>query len=1535
MFRPARRPIDAPGPGTQALAFPTPPIIFRVDPPSGRIAGGTLVTIYGANFRNNNDGSAPSVTFDGVAATTVIVVNTGTITCATPAGESGVADIAVTINSQTGYLYGGFSYIEGRITRVIPAHGGINGAYSATIEGFNFIDGSFVTFGGIAATNVTFIDDQHIVVTVPAGELPGGFVDVVVHEPITAQFWTAVATPAGPTWRAVDWSPTLSLFAAVAHDRVMTSPDGITWTDRGAVTANVWVSVTWSPSLGLFVAVGRNAATTSNVMTSPDGIVWTVRPTPSMNRWTSVIWSPELNLFAAVGLDSANRVMTSPDGITWTLRAAAAKTWKSVTWSPDLGLFVAVSNDGTTSDAMTSADGITWTPRTTPVTFGLEAVSWSPELGKFLAVATVTSAAGNDGMTSPNGITWTAIDISVPGVNTTLVDLAWSPELQLFAAAAVNAGGNNIFTTHDGSTWAQQATPAAHPYQGIGYSPQLSRFAAVGSEPTALEAVYSTVTPGIEVTKRGGFQYTLLTRGEDIRRIPGVTIRDILNNQPNACSFTIDGTSNVPVVGEMIEIVDEEDGDRLLFRGTVQNVTQIYEGQIDQLAFNVQCVDFTFLFNRKRPVGYYLTKSASDVVKDLVANFAPGFTTNHVQTNLAKVSVILDGSQDFVSVMNQIAAAIGGGHWYIDYDQDVHFFHIPPAIDLPPTAFVNSTDHITLAAASSPSIVSFQPGYYFLRHSFVFSNGTESALQAISNLVYFDGTQLFSVAGLPLGPNPGSLTCTARRLYFNAFKTVTMTTLDKRGDPIEKVQPFCQVNDNITTAFTTSFDGAGASTPVVGAIPSGTSIPSKSFNGHPAAPPSAMTAEMRVGTLAGAWMGGAFQFKYAYLYRDGSVSFASPASNTVALNMLYCNYIKGFNLRNITAGPSVNGFDVVARFIYYCQGALKKPNESWSTSGPFNPPCGFTYSSGFNDPDWSGGLVGTILGAIIPENTSTELLAKSEGAYIGMLEAVAQQGSIYNSMDPGSGVGYGNKPYENGNGQIVSSDPIPIWPNPDGPFLEDTDPPADLDDVNEDLLHEDSGSQPFSVTTDSSQVRNRVIVKGTGSLVSIDAKIGDTLLYVADISAFSPAGGQVEIVNASTGERKLIDFRGLEGVAGAAGITLAGSLTAPIQQGSTVVNYFMAEDIESQKFMARAELDKDGNPTDGIHEYVIVDTSLKASWQLFMRAYAELELFSRPIVTIHYATRDPKSKSGQTVHVDLSQPPCEGDFLIQEVTIDQFHDESDQLNPRYTVTASSVKYELNDLLLAIVGQSGGSGVSAAGLTPSAQFQSNSNSIGVPIPTAGRIIAWSGNTPDNNFGTGTQPARFAVGLNNNWGSVGTGTGNTDADGHWTRITSTAGGGDEFAYVFPNITSGWTWMDHNPYWSCIIKTGDSIDSIRAWGAVMFDTNVANAATNSNGVKGVGIRYDSTITNSWQAVTGDGSSVFTFANITPIAPRTVYALSIKVDFAGLSAKFTVNGAAQTLTLPGNLSQLAMNSRCRFFNNSAALTRFVDFKVGYIERL
>lgn len=85
----------------------TSPTVTSLNVTTGPAAGGTAVTVTGTNF------IVPStiVLVGGVRATSVVVVNTTTITCVTPAGTVGAKDVAAQ-NSTTlsGTLTNGFTY---------------------------------------------------------------------------------------------------------------------------------------------------------------------------------------------------------------------------------------------------------------------------------------------------------------------------------------------------------------------------------------------------------------------------------------------------------------------------------------------------------------------------------------------------------------------------------------------------------------------------------------------------------------------------------------------------------------------------------------------------------------------------------------------------------------------------------------------------------------------------------------------------------------------------------------------------------------------------------------------------------------------------------------------------------------------------------------------------------------------------------------------------------------------------------------------------------------------------------------------------------------------------------------------------------------------------------------------------------------------------------------------------------------------------------------------------------------------------------
>ena len=236
--------------------------------------------------------------------------------------------------------------------------------------------------------------------------------------------WTARASADDTAgWRSIAFGA--GLFVAVAWtgtgQRIMTSPDGITWTGRASGDdLNKWNAVTYAN--GKFVAVATSSgrapspAPTALTATSADGITWTVgTDSDTLNKnWYGLTYGN--GVFVATG--GANAVMTSPDGLDWTTVSNAASlpadtSWRGTTYAN--GLFVAVASNGTAQRIMTSPNGTTWTARTSPD----DTTSWYDVeygAGQFVAVARDSVNNTNRVMTSPDGMTWSS-QAAAPNTN--------------------------------------------------------------------------------------------------------------------------------------------------------------------------------------------------------------------------------------------------------------------------------------------------------------------------------------------------------------------------------------------------------------------------------------------------------------------------------------------------------------------------------------------------------------------------------------------------------------------------------------------------------------------------------------------------------------------------------------------------------------------------------------------------------------------------------------------------------------------------------------------------------------------------------------------------------------------------------------------------------------------------------------------------------------------------------------------------------------------------------------------------------------
>lgn len=84
----------------------TPPALTSVTSNSGTASGNVGVTLTGTHLTGTS-----SITFDGVAATSVNVVNATTVTAVTPAHAAGAVDVSITTPTGTSTLVNGYTYV--------------------------------------------------------------------------------------------------------------------------------------------------------------------------------------------------------------------------------------------------------------------------------------------------------------------------------------------------------------------------------------------------------------------------------------------------------------------------------------------------------------------------------------------------------------------------------------------------------------------------------------------------------------------------------------------------------------------------------------------------------------------------------------------------------------------------------------------------------------------------------------------------------------------------------------------------------------------------------------------------------------------------------------------------------------------------------------------------------------------------------------------------------------------------------------------------------------------------------------------------------------------------------------------------------------------------------------------------------------------------------------------------------------------------------------------------------------------------------
>jgi hypothetical protein len=214
---------------------------------------------------------------------------------------------------------------------------------------------------------------------------------------------------------------------------------------------------------------------------------------------------------------------------------------------------------------------------------------------------------------------------------------------------------------------------------------------------------------------------------------------EVLTSQPDSCTFmlrNVAGKTYRPVLNDDVKIYRNG---TLIFGGVVISTTETIAGLVRY--FTVQCKDYTEILDGVLIAKSYTSMTAADIIADLVSNFTSGFTTVNVVAPFTVDAI----SFNYISLsqcLQQLATAIPGYDWYVDYDKDIHFFM--PASNAAPF----SLDEITTGNFLAGSL-EFDADMSQIRNSIVVRGGNVVGAAATNSQVS-DGTQVIFYVGYSL-----------------------------------------------------------------------------------------------------------------------------------------------------------------------------------------------------------------------------------------------------------------------------------------------------------------------------------------------------------------------------------------------------------------------------------------------------------------------------------------------------------------------------------------------------------------------------------------------------------------------------------------------------------------------------------------------------------------------------------------------------------------------------------------------------------------
>jgi hypothetical protein len=715
--------------------------------------------------------------------------------------------------------------------------------------------------------------------------------------------------------------------------------------------------------------------------------------------------------------------------------------------------------------------------------------------------------------------------------------------------------------------------------------------------------------------------------------IDSLSIQDLLNERPNTCTFSVTGLA--PVEGDTVVIHygDTDNASTRIFAGTILRVTQTYlAGKPANVVYHVEGIDWSWLLNARLVNAIYTAQDATAIATDLVARFAPpGFTAAGIAAGLPTVDEIRFTNTPFMDALAQLAGRIGG-YGACDYFRAVGLWVTPPGA-APPA--------LTPAHPSLREVSYVRDLSQVVTRAIVIGGGSTATIDLAPGATRLpvDDTTWYEITGGLVASGP------QRIKYTGLVPAGGGAVIGIGGAPSVAPAAACVAGGTLPAGaykYAYSWVTAAGETlpsPVVATQTGAITGPSVQASCTPA---------------TGGSIPGGQTYTVGWGYSTDPSGATPPADHT--------------NLRNsgvtLGAGDSaikVSGLkysgDVRVKAI-----VLTRSLPALSDVNPY-----FTGEAVPNDaskPGQSTTATMTKGDAAFPHtpanrpdsaaNTTGGNQVQVTGIALGPAGTTARR--VYRTAVNGSQLKLLATLNDNTSTALAAPDTAA------DASLGANAPGTDTSGLNVAVGQVLAGAATIPVTSTAP-----FVAAGPGW-----ARVGAQLVLYGGTSATAltgvPAAGAGALLTTVAYGTPIAPAPQLTGIPASG----AGAIVYAILGGDAVNVCVVQDDLAAQAALASA------TGGDGIVEGVLEDGRISHE-EAISRAAALLVQKSRVAESVRYVTRDPLTKSGAMVSVNLPAPTnLVGSYRIQDVTIDRFTGRNQY--PFYTALASSSRFSFEDLI---------------------------------------------------------------------------------------------------------------------------------------------------------------------------------------------------------------------------------------------------------------